>query len=102
MKHKRNVGRLAALSFAVALAATIPALPAYAHDTGQNAETDCAYGMGPGMMGPGYGYGPGEGQSYPNLSPEDREARAKAFAEEYLRRYLPGYSLEKKPQAKKK
>jgi hypothetical protein len=57
------------------------------------------YGMGPWMMGPGYGYGPGEG---PNLSPEEREARAKAFVEEYLRRYLPGYSLEKKPSANKK
>jgi hypothetical protein len=59
------------------------------------------YGMG-GGYGPGYGYGPDEGQSYRNLSPEEREARAKAFAEQYLRRYLPGYSLEKKPQAKKK
>lgn len=39
------------------------------------------YGMGPWMMGPGYGYGPGEG---PAGSPEEREARAKAFAEEYI------------------
>ncbi len=60
------------------------------------------YGWGPGMMGPGYGYGPGEGESYPNLTPEEREARAKAFVEEYVRRYLPGYSLEKKQSTKKK
>ena len=60
------------------------------------------YGLGPWMMGPGYGYGPGEGQSYPNLTPEEREARAKAFAEEYIRRYLPGYSLEKKQSTNKK
>jgi hypothetical protein len=57
------------------------------------------YGMGPWMMGPGYGYGPGEG---PALTPEEREARAKAFADEYIRRYLPGYSLEKKPSTNKK
>ena len=60
------------------------------------------YGMGLGMMGPGYGYGPGGGQPYSNLSPEERESRAKAFVEEYLRRNLPGYSLEKKQQPKKK
>jgi hypothetical protein len=61
------------------------------------------YGMGPGMMGRGYGYGPGEGQQrYPNLSPEEREARAKAFVEEFLRRNLPGYTLEKKQQQPKK
>ena len=57
------------------------------------------YGWGPGMMGPGYGYGPSEG---PTLTPEEREARAKAFVEEYVRRYLPGYTLEKKPTTKKK
>jgi len=57
------------------------------------------YGMGPWMMGPGYGYGPGEG---PNLTREEREARAKAFVDEYIRRYLPGYSLEKKPSTKTK
>jgi hypothetical protein len=60
------------------------------------------YGWGPGMMGPGYGYGPGEGQSYSNLTPEEREARTKAFVEEYIKRYLPGYSLEKKPSTKTK
>ena len=62
------------------------------------------YGWGPGPMGPGYGYGygPGEGQARPRLTPEEREARQKAFVEEYLRRNLPGYSLEKKPEAKKK
>ena len=57
------------------------------------------YGWGPGMMGPGYGYGPNEP---PTITPEEREARAKAFVEEYLRRNLPGYSLERKPPAKKK
>ena len=60
------------------------------------------YGWGPGPMGPGYGYGRGEGQSYRNLTPEEREERAKAFVERYLQRHLPGYTLEKKPQAKKK
>jgi hypothetical protein len=60
------------------------------------------YGWGPGMMGPGYGYGPGEGQPYPDLTPEEREARTKAFVEEYIRRHLPGYSLEKKQPTKKK
>ncbi len=60
------------------------------------------YGWGRGMMGRGYGYGRGQGQSYRNLSPEEREARAKAFIDEYLRRNLPGYTLEKKPAAKKK
>lgn len=60
------------------------------------------YGWGPSMMGPGYGYGPGEEGSYPKVSPEEREARAKAFVEEYIRRYLPGYSLEKKSPTKKK
>ena len=57
------------------------------------------YGMGPRMMGPGYGYGPGVG---PALTPEEREARAKAFVEEYITRYLPGYSLEKKESTKTK
>lgn len=57
------------------------------------------YGMGPLMMGPGYGYGPGEG---PRLTPEEREARAKAFVEEYIRRYLPGYTLEKKQSTEEK
>jgi hypothetical protein len=57
------------------------------------------YGWGPGMMGPGPGYGRGEG---PTLTPEEREARAKAFVEEYIRRYLPAYTLEKKSTTKKK
>jgi len=30
------------------------------------------------------------------LTPEQREERAKAFAEHYLERFLPGYTLEKK------
>jgi len=59
-------------------------------------------GMGPGMMGPGYGYAPGEAEPQARLSPEESEARAKAFVQEYIRRYLPGYSLEKKQPAKKK
>jgi hypothetical protein len=61
--------------------------------------------MGPGMMygwGPGYGYGPQEGQPDTNLTPEEREARQKAFIDEYLRRYLPGYTLQKKPSSKNK
>ncbi len=66
--------------------------------------------MGPGMMGPGWGYGPGYGWGpgmrgpgpETELTPEEREARAKAFVEEYIRRYLPGYRLEKKEGSKKK
>jgi hypothetical protein len=63
-------------------------------------------GMGQGMIGggqgygpgPGYGYGqgPGQGQAAPNLSPEEQKARAKAFVDEYIRRYLPEYKLEKR------
>ena len=67
--------------------------------TGYGSGPGYGYGMGPWMMGPGYGYGPGEG---PALTPEEREARAKAFVDEYIRRYLPGYSLEKKPPTDKK
>jgi hypothetical protein len=61
---------------------------------------------GPGMMeggqgygpepGYGYGQGPGQGQAAPNLSPEEQKARAKAFVDEYIRRYLPEYKLEKR------
>jgi hypothetical protein len=74
-------------------------------------------GMGGGMMGgqgygPGYGgnqgYGPGPGyrpspeQSQPpqNLTPEEQKARAKAFVDEYIQRYLPDYELEKKDSKK--
>ncbi|MGB7946080.1 MAG: hypothetical protein WCH75_00215 [Candidatus Binatia bacterium] len=61
-------------------------------------------GGGQGMMGGGQGYGPeygyrqGPGQSQPslNLTPEEQKARAKAFVEEYLQRYLPEYKLEKR------
>jgi hypothetical protein len=63
-------------------------------------------GMGQGVMGggqgygpaPGYGYGqgPGQNQAAPNLSPEEQKARAKAFVDEYIRRYLPEYKLEKR------
>jgi hypothetical protein len=30
------------------------------------------------------------------LTPEQREERAKAFAEHYIKQFLPGYTLEKK------
>jgi hypothetical protein len=30
------------------------------------------------------------------LTPEEREARAKTFAEHYIQQFLPGYTLEKK------
>jgi len=73
-------------------------------------DTGWGYGhhMGPGMMGPGYGYGRGYGwgprarQGDTELTPEERESRAKAFIEEYIRRYLPGHKLEKKEDGKKK
>ncbi len=73
-------------------------------------------GMGGGMMG-GQGYGPGNGRgqdygpygpgagyrpspekSQPpqNLTPEEQKERAKAFVDEYIRRNLPEYKLEKK------
>jgi hypothetical protein len=51
------------------------------------------YGPGPGY---GYGQGPGQGQAAPNLSPEEQKARSKAFVDEYIRRYLPEYKLEKR------
>ncbi len=46
--------------------------------------------MGPGMMGPGWG------QYYATLTPEEAQAQAKAFVEEYIRLYLPGYELKKR------
>ena len=72
MKNTRNLSRLAALGFAIALAGTAPALLAHAQDTEQNngsagysmgpgmmqGYAHGGYGMGPGMMG-GYGMGPG-------------------------------------------
>ena len=72
-------------------------------------------GMGGGMMGgqgygPGYsgsqGYGPGyrpnpeQSQAPQNLTPEEQKARAKAFVDEYIQRYLPDYKLEKKGTTK--
>ncbi len=54
------------------------------------------WGMGPGMMGPGM-MGPGWGGQYQQpMTPEEAEAQAKAFVEEYIRLYLPGYELKKK------
>lgn len=45
--------------------------------------------------------GPRATRGEPDLTPEEREARAKAFAAEYIRRYLPGYRLEKKEAGEK-
>jgi len=68
-------------------------------------------GMGQGGMGGGQGYGTGYGpygstpeggQSSPNLTPEEQKNRAKAFVEDYLRRYLPEYELQKKDSKKSK
>ncbi len=41
-------------------------------------------------MGPGWWQG-----QYSNLTPEERQAQAKDFVEQYVQRYLPGYKLEK-------
>lgn len=73
-------------------------------------------GMGGGMMG-GQGYGPGysgsqnygpgyrpnpeQSQAPQNLTPEEQKARAKAFVDEYIQRYLPDYKLEKKSNDEK-
>jgi hypothetical protein len=70
-----------------------------------------AHGFGPmggpgmhGMMHAGMGTGGphamgAEGAGCPMattaLTPEQREARAKTFAEHYIQRFLPGYTLEK-------
>lgn len=70
-------------------------------------------GMGQGGMGGGQGYGPGYGpygsspspegrQSSPNLTPEEQKARAKAFVDDYLRRNLPEYELQRKDSKKSK
>jgi len=68
-------------------------------------------GMGQGGMGGGQGNGPGYGpygsspegsQASPNLTPEEQKARAKAFVEDYLRRNLPEYELQKKDNKKTK
>ena len=48
----------------------------------------------PQTMGPG-GAGCPMGQAAA-LTPEQREERAKTFAEHYIERFLPGYTLEKK------
>jgi hypothetical protein len=51
--------------------------------------------MGHGMMGPGM-WGPGWRHYQPNLTEEQVEEQAKAFVEQYIRFYLPGYELSKK------
>lgn len=58
---------------------------------------DPGYGGSQGY-GPAPGYGPRPEQSQPpqNLTPEEQKARAKAFVDDYIRRYLPEYKLEKK------
>jgi hypothetical protein len=48
---------------------------------------------GPHAMGPG---GAGCPMTTAALTPEQREERAKTFAEHYIQQFLPGYSLEKK------
>jgi hypothetical protein len=59
------------------------------------------HGMGRAMMGAGspQAMGP-DGAGCPMataaLTPEQREERAKTFAEHYIQQFLPGYTLEKK------
>jgi len=66
---------------------------------------------GGGMMGPGSGQGQGmmggvRAGAWGKANPlrishlKNRKHRAKAFIEEYLRRYLPEYKLEKKDDNK--
>ena len=58
------------------------------------------HGMKHAMMGAGGPHAIGtEGAGCPMataaLTPEQREARAKTFAEQYIQQFLPGYTLEK-------
>ena len=52
------------------------------------------HSMGSEMMGAGAAGCPATTAAA--LTPEQREERAKAFAEHYLKQFLPGYTLEKK------
>jgi hypothetical protein len=53
------------------------------------------HGMGAEMMGTGAAGCPvAMGEA---LTPEQREERARAFTEHYIKQFLPGYTLEKKP-----
>lgn len=59
------------------------------------------HSMGRAMMGAGspHAMGPaGAGCSMTTaaLTPEEREERAKTFAEHYIQQFLPGYTLEKR------
>jgi hypothetical protein len=53
------------------------------------------HGMGPGMMGAGAAGCPAATEA--TLTPEQQQERAKAFAEHYIKQFLPGYTLEKQP-----
>jgi hypothetical protein len=63
-------------------------------------------GMGQGRggqgYGPGYGSGQEQNQASPNLTAEEQKARDKAFVEDYIRRHLPEYTLQKKDNKKGK
>ncbi len=98
---KRKTPAIAAILFLVALASEVSAQMG-------GGMMGPRSGMGQGGMGGGQGYGPGYGpspeggQSSPNLTPEEQKARAKAFVEDYLRRNLPEYELQKKDTKKSK
>ncbi len=87
----------------------------YAHGPGSGYGSGPGfYHMGPGMMGPGMigsgmhgpghmggDWGPGHGPCWQTaeLTPEQSkqaEEQAKAAAEQYIKRFLPNYKLEKK------
>ena len=69
---------------------------AFAHPTGMGMMGHAGMpGMGPGMMGAGAAGCPMAAGA--TLTPEQQQERAKAFAEHYIKQFLPGYTLEKQP-----
>jgi hypothetical protein len=52
-------------------------------------------GMGPGMMGAGAAGCPMAARA--TATPEEQQERARVFAENYIKQFLPGYTLEKQP-----
>ena len=69
---------------------------AFAHPAGMQMMDHAGMpGMGPGMMGAGAAGCPMAAGA--TLTPEQQQERAKAFAEHYIKQFLPGYTLEKHP-----
>jgi hypothetical protein len=66
---------------------------AFAHPAGMRMMGHA--GMGPGMMEAGAAGCPMAAGA--TLTPEQQQERAKAFAEHYIKQFLPGYTLEKQP-----